>query len=180
MSRLPYLPIDDEIWKPIPGYDDRYEASDRGRIRCVKGKGASKRHPRLLAGSPGAYGYVYASLVQNGKKLRRGIHQFIALAFHGPCPEGLELDHKDRNKNNNRPDNLEYVTHQENIRRARISGSWNTARGERSGNAKLTDAAVRAIRHDARPQRVVAAEHGISGVAVCLIRQRKSWKHVED
>jgi hypothetical protein len=74
---------------------------------------------------------------------------------------------------------LEYITHEENLRRARAAKSW-SAKGERSGKAKLTAAAVRAIRHDARPQRVVAAEHGISGVAVCLIRQRKSWKHVED
>lgn len=49
---------------------------------------------------------------------RRGaitIHELVMLAFVGPRPNGMEIDHIDRNKNNNRLENLRYVTHKENM-----------------------------------------------------------------
>jgi hypothetical protein len=180
VATIPYSPIEGELWKPISGYDNRYEVSDLGRVRRVKGRGSSKSHPRLLRPAPDTAGYIRINIFYEGKVYGNSVHQLVALAFIGPCPEGYEVNHIDLDKANNRVENLEYLSHLDNVRHAYASGSWNTARGERSGNAKLTDAAVRSIRSDARPQRVVAAEYGISQVSVCLIRQRKSWKHVAD
>jgi hypothetical protein len=37
----------------------------------------------------------------------------------GPTPEGYEINHKDRNKGNPRLDNLEFVTHPENIKHSK-------------------------------------------------------------
>jgi hypothetical protein len=41
----------------------------------------------------------------------------VADAFLGPCPRGLEVNHKDQQKHHNHADNLEYLTHRENTRR---------------------------------------------------------------
>jgi hypothetical protein len=50
------------------------------------------------------------------------VHRFAYVAFVGPIPDGLELDHVCRNKLCCNPDHLEVVTHSENIRR------WHAAR----------------------------------------------------
>ena len=42
-------------------------------------------------------------------------HSVITYAFHGPRPEGYVIDHIDRNKDNNNPNNLRYCSQSENI-----------------------------------------------------------------
>lgn len=49
------------------------------------------------------------------------VHRLICETFHGPCPEGYEVDHKDRDKSNNRPENLRYVTRSGNLRNRRVA-----------------------------------------------------------
>jgi len=46
-------------------------------------------------------------------------HRIVWEHFHGPCPEGLELDHLCVNPGCVNPAHLEWVTHAENMRRGR-------------------------------------------------------------
>lgn len=65
------------------------------------------------AGKYRSYGYVY-----DGKRSRPA-HDVLYELMVGPIPEGLELDHLCRNTLCVRPDHLEPVTHQENMRRGK-------------------------------------------------------------
>lgn len=59
-------------------------------------------------------GYLRVAIIV-GKKIRhKTIHSLVAEAVYGPRPEGYQVNHKDGNKLNNHPDNLEYVTPQQN------------------------------------------------------------------
>ena len=49
------------------------------------------------------------------------VHRLVYEAFKGEIPEELEIDHIDRNKHNNNPDNLRLVTRKENCKN-RITG----------------------------------------------------------
>lgn len=93
----------DEIWKPIPGYEGRYWASNLGRIK-------SRR--KILKTHYSESGYEKVSLYKHGKK----VHRLVMAAFEGekPYPE-FEVNHKDGDRSNNKLDNLEYVTHYENL-----------------------------------------------------------------
>lgn len=43
------------------------------------------------------------------------VHRLVYEAFKGEIPEDLEIDHIDRNKHNNNPNNLRLVTRAENL-----------------------------------------------------------------
>lgn len=65
-------------------------------------------------------GYMRVRLNKEGKRYDFGVHKLVALTYlDEPFEEGLEVNHKDANRQNNNVDNLEWVTHEENVRLAR-------------------------------------------------------------
>jgi hypothetical protein len=59
------------------------------------------------------------------------VHQAVADAFLGPCPDGCEVNHQDLDKSNNHATNLEYLTRRGNQQRARRHQSWRHATRQR-------------------------------------------------
>ena len=112
----------EEVWKPIPGWQEYYEASSLGRIRSfdreVNTRGGGKRiiRGRVLKPGKNAQGYPQVSLVVNGKVTPKLVHRLIALTFYGVRPDGFETRHLDDNKENNCLTNLAYGTKSENMR----------------------------------------------------------------
>ena len=70
-------------------------------------------------------GYYVVNPVVNGKNVLSYVHHLVAIAFLGEPLGDQEVNHKDGDKTNNRLDNLEYVTHRENMRHARHLGLVN-------------------------------------------------------
>ena len=75
------------------------------------------------------------------------------------------------------PAHLTIGTQAENLADARAKGR--TARGERQGNAKLNDDAVRKIRAWTGTGAAAAKHFGISQSEVSAIRSGKRWSHVQ-
>jgi hypothetical protein len=63
-------------------------------------------------------GYDIVDLCKNGKYTRRSVHRLIWESFNGAIEGRLEINHKDLDRSNNRLDNLEVVTHQQNLQHA--------------------------------------------------------------
>lgn len=61
-----------------------------------------------------SFGYLRTKLDSKGVS----VHYVVCKAHYGERPEGLVINHKDGNKLNNHPDNLEYCTISENIKHA--------------------------------------------------------------
>lgn len=111
----------DEIWKPIPGYEGYYEASTLGRIRgvdrtCICRWGCEQAvKGKILKPRVVKNGYQHVKFTVNGIGKEPLVHRLIALTFV-PNPNNLpQVNHKDGNKTNNTPDNLEWCTASENI-----------------------------------------------------------------
>jgi hypothetical protein len=62
--------------------------------------------------------YVYFTPSKEGKYKHRPIHRVLWEAFNGRIPKGLEVNHINLNRQDNRLKNLEIVTHQQNIKHA--------------------------------------------------------------
>lgn len=83
---------------------------------------------RIMKTHINSCGYVYTRLTKNkiGKNVR--IHRIVAMAFIENPEHKICVNHKDGNKENNRVDNLEWVSHSENMHHAFDNGlcvSWN-------------------------------------------------------
>lgn len=59
--------------------------------------------------------YPCVGPTRDGKQRATPVHVLVALAFHGPRPEGMEVRHLDGTRTNNRPENLAWGTHSENM-----------------------------------------------------------------
>ena len=62
--------------------------------------------------------YLIVDLCRDGKYTKKAVHRLVWEAFNGPIPGRLEINHKDLIRTNNRLDNLELVTHQQNMKHA--------------------------------------------------------------
>ncbi len=114
-----------EEWRPVVG-QCAYEVSSEGRIRrCAPGhrQGVGRgRVGYILRPSVSRFGYYRIELLQFGRRYKLLVHRLVAEAFLGPRPEHLEVNHKNGNKLDNRPDNLEYVTRSQNMLHAFATG----------------------------------------------------------
>ena len=119
-----------EIWKPIPGFEQYYEASSFGRVKRKAGWrrgtwGKQFIQEKILVPHDCGRGYCQVKLCVNGNKSQPSLHRLIAKTFI-PNPNNLpQVNHKDGNKLNNRVDNLEWCTCAENSQhRSRILNKW--------------------------------------------------------
>ena len=101
----------EEKFVKIKGYDG-YEVSNTGKIKSLKTN-------RLLTPQKNNCGYLYILLTDQNKKVRINlIHRLVFDSFVG-ITEGFEINHLDEDKENNRLDNLELITHEENLKKYR-------------------------------------------------------------
>lgn len=118
----------EEIWKDIPGYNGRYQASNLGRIRStdrtvLKNNGVLGPYKgKILRLFEGTGGYMYVAIAKEQNKFQaRRLHRVIAETFI-PNPLNLpQINHINEDKKDNRAENLEWCT-----------GKYNTNYGHRA------------------------------------------------
>ena len=107
-----------EEWRPLP-CEPSYDVSSFGRVRSWRlrgghSKGMRRKEPIILKPRKLRTGYLGAAIVTSEGVKHLTIHAIVARAFIGERPTGLVVNHKDLDKENNRPSNLEYITRTEN------------------------------------------------------------------
>ena len=109
-----------EEWRPIPGFEGLYEASDQGRIRSLDrsfinraGQPLSVRG-RILS-SRADYGYPSVTLCDKGIEVRRNVHRLVLMAFtEPPSADTPVVRHVNGDPSDNRLVNLQWGTQREN------------------------------------------------------------------
>ena len=106
-------------FRKIPSLQYLYEVNENGTVfRNVK----SKKQLRIKLDMHHSKVGYYATFVNiKGKVKRVMIHRVVAECWHGPRPDGFEVDHIDRNTHNNDYRNLRYVTHSQQMKNRILS-----------------------------------------------------------
>ncbi len=172
-----------EVWLPLPNGDGRYEISSIGRVRRATASN-SYRAGRIC--KP-AYlrGYARYRLSFGDKCRMFNAHRSAYEAFVGPIPEGMQINHKNGIKDDNRVENLEVMTASENTAHAYrvlgLPGRKYPQPGEENGRAKLTWELAKTIRSEFAQgkwssQQACADAYGLNQTNISRLLRGDTWK----
>jgi hypothetical protein len=193
MSESSTVPGETERWLAIPDWEGWYEVSDKGRVcsldrqvtitmpggwKTASGATVRTYRGRILKQDLNRYGYPCVKLSRPGQRKGFQVHALVARAFIGPCPDGQEVRHGPAGKLDASLPNLCYGTRKENFADRLRDGQDN--RGEKHGNAKLTQALVDEIRarYAAGERQIDIAESlRVDPANLWCVVHNKSWSY---
>lgn len=109
-----------EEWRPIVGYEGYYEISNQGNVKSLTRIIPGKHGSQTVAGKPKRIfklktGYWIVNLSKDGTNKTHLIHRLVGQAFVENPYEYDEIDHIDRDSDNNTSSNLRWATRSMNI-----------------------------------------------------------------
>ena len=150
---------------------ENYSISNYGNVRNNKtGKILSPRDLR---------GYKRVSLWYNKKANDHRIHRLVAEEFIPNPDNKLEVNHKNGIRNDNRVENLEWVTGKENAEhRSNVLNFGDTYKGMKNGNSFLSDEDVINIRNSKLSRKQLSETYNVSVTQIGRIIKNKLWTHI--
>ena len=98
--------------RDIVGYESLYAVTSCGKVW-------SYRRQKFLTPSYDTNGYLKINLYKNGEQKTHKIHRLVAEAYL-PNPNNLsDVDHIDNDRTHNYLNNLQWITHKDNVRKGR-------------------------------------------------------------
>ncbi len=159
--------------KNFPDYSISTNGVIYSKARIIKRKkGSYLAKGRTLKTKKTPTGYIAINLFKDKKSFTRYIHRLVAETFI-PNPEGKrEVNHKDGIKNNNKAENLEWVTKSENMQHCFLTGLQESLLTRLSFEDVTKIKKMRKLKIKLR---VIARKFNISISSVSLITRDKRW-----
>lgn len=166
----------EEAWKPVVGYEGKYEISNHGKIRSLNyhSTGLTRELKKRLD----RYGYPCILLSCGKSRKHHTIHRLVAEAFI-PNPENKsEVNHIDGDKQNNHVSNLEWVTMKENQRHAWAHGLKEKSREESSKRGKTDKTIKRLALYNEQRKKPIVARNVSTGEEIVFSTQREAARAI--
>jgi hypothetical protein len=171
-----------EIWKDVKGYEGYYQISDFGNIRSLDRYVNTTYGKRIEKGKilkkPISHGYCRIALQKNGFIRKIMIHRLVSLAFIENIENKEQVNHINGIKNDNRVENLEWVTQSENELHSYRILNKKSLQGQLHGNSKLTEKDVLEIRQSELSDKELSLIYNSSRKNINDIKNKKRWKHI--
>jgi len=139
---------------------------------------------RADTGLSRAGGYLRLQFTAEERRHAVGAHRIVWMLTTGRLiPSGMEINHRNGVKSDNRPSNLELVTRAQNAKHSfqELGQRTKDQRGAKNTSAKLDEATILQIRHlrqSGMKQRILAEQFRVSQRTISEICLRKTWRHV--
>ena len=123
----------EEIWKDVLGYEGFYQASNLGRVKSldrtiIHKNGRVKFYKGVsIKLQMNKWGYLSCPLRKNGKLKLKSMQRIVWEAFNGTIPKGMQVNHINEIKTDNRLENLNLMSPKDNI-------NWGTGISRRSAS----------------------------------------------
>lgn len=159
------------IWKPVDGWP--YEVSNHGDVRNKQG--------RVLRPASNGIGYLRLCLRDNGRAKTLYVHRLVCQAFLGSPQCGLEVDHINHDRSDNRVSNLRWLPVREN-RQRKHSNYSELCRIKAAERRRFSEEKIRQIRTSYSGKRGqiigLANAHGVSPRLIRFIIRRECYGDV--
>jgi len=135
----------EEIWQDIEGYEG-YQVSNEGQVRSLDRIDSLGHHikGKILKPFTNKKGYQRVRLWKDGNVKNFQVHRLVYEAFCGEIPDGMQVNHINEDKSDNRLCNLNLMTPKENtnwgtcIERSHKAQSKPVAGYDEQGNLVVT------------------------------------------
>jgi hypothetical protein len=174
---LPTKKPSKETWKDIIGYETFYQVSNFGNVKSLGNEFSRKE--RLLKLSPQSKSYLTVVLQKNATRKMVLVHRLVAEHFIDNTESKLQVNHINGDKTDNAIENLEWVSHRENLDHA-IKNNL-TLKGEENRNSKLKDVDVikiHSLLQRGTTTKELSESYNISYSTIDGIRTNRYWKHL--
>lgn len=180
-----------EVWKPVVGYEGCYEVSNLGRVRSlgryVRGKNGSRifRIGRVLKQSLNRHGYYTVILCKQSKMKHFRTHRLVLQSFTVSMPCTIDARHLDGSRTNNQLSNLAWGTRKDNAEdRDRHGRTYRGPRGHSEWTSKLTPYQAKQIIHlyesGEFTQVELASMFKVTAPNISSIIRGRTWRAIVD
>lgn len=149
----------------------------------LRGSFAVRPCPRVRAEYRQRQGYLLVCSTVANKRHAALAHRVAWTFFNGPIPSGMTINHRNGDKADNRPANLELATMSEQRQHAVrvLNVPRNRPKGSLHPKTRLTEAdvmTIRKMRGDGVMVKEIAAKFKMRTRAVSAICTRRTWTHI--
>jgi hypothetical protein len=167
-----------EVWKDVIGYEGIYQVSNFGNVKSLGNEFSRKE--RLLKLSFQSKGYLTVVLQKYAKRKMVLVHRLVAEHFISNIDNKPQINHINGIKTDNRLENIEWVSHRENLDHA-IENNL-VLKGDKNPTSKLKENEVITI-HDFLSKgvciEILSKRYSVSFDTISGIRSGRYWKYLK-
>lgn len=174
-----------EEWFDIPNFEGIYQVTRSGKIKKIGKKSKYKDliYPdKMMKHNTHTNKYKYITFMVDGVKKYYSIHRLLASIFIANPENKPQVNHINGIKDDNRLENLEWVTLSGNMQHAAKNGLLKPKRGESNYGARLCEDDVRSIRRMSDvhgiPITHIAKMYDMGSTIIWMIVKRRKWASI--